>query len=114
MIIRFILSAMLVFLILYAYRQKSHTRFVCEFIIIVAALGVVVVWFPSIANAAAEVVGIGRGADLVLYFLATAGLMTAFVIHLRLRAVDNTLTVLARHIALSKPNLPKNLTGGEH
>ena len=94
MIIQFILSAIFVMLMLYAYRQRLHTRFVSEAIIIISAIGVVLVWFPNVAGAAAVAVGVGHGADLVLYLLATAGLAAAFVIHLRLRAMDENLTVV--------------------
>jgi hypothetical protein len=69
--------------------------------IVVAALtGLYFAWMPAHLNVVARALGVGRGADLLLYlwvsltFLALAGLV------LELRRVQRQVTLLARELAL--------------
>ncbi|MDT0164719.1 DUF2304 domain-containing protein [Actinotalea sp. AC32] len=74
-----------------------------------AALSVV---FPDAWNEAAEVVGVGRGTDLLLYGLIIAFLLSLVTMYRRHREMERRLTLLARRLAIDEaigrfpPNAP--------
>jgi hypothetical protein len=60
----------------------------------------------------AEFVGVGRGADLVLYLWVCISLIVLLNLHLKLRAQHELITKLARSIAMANvqspaPNAPR-------
>ena len=61
---------------------------------------VVSILVPELLTRAANLVGIGRGADLVLYLVAIGLLFFALNTYLKFGDMDRRLTLLARHIAL--------------
>ena len=63
--------------------------------------GALAVW-PRSTMLVARALGIGRGADLVLYCTAFATLVGFFYIYVRFRRLDRTLTVLVRQIAIER------------
>ena len=67
-----------------------------------AALGgLYFVWIPAHATRLAELVGIGRGVDLIIYIWVVISLLVLLNLHLKLRAQMELITVLAREIALA-------------
>ena len=75
---------------------------------VVSLIGFYFVWLPSHATRVAEFVGIGRGADLVLYVWACISLVVLLNLHLKLRTQHELLTQLARSIALANATLPED------
>jgi small membrane protein len=66
-----------------------------------AAVGVVVL-VPNATNTVARFLGVGRGADAVFY-LSLVGLSYAFFrLYLRLRHLEQELTLLVRRLALQE------------
>lgn len=55
---------------------------------------------PNLLVRAAHFLGIGRGADLVLYLSVIFSFTAFFVTYLRFRRVDEQLTTIVRHIAI--------------
>lgn len=55
---------------------------------------------PELTILVAQTLGIGRGSDLVFYTAILAGGIGFFFVFLRLRRIEEQLTVLVRHIAL--------------
>ncbi len=66
----------------------------------VVLAGYVFIWFPQITNEFAALVGIGRGADLVMYLWILLSLFLILKLHIKLREQTETLTKLARHLTL--------------
>jgi len=101
MIAQLLLTAMLFAILLYAsmtYRQAP----IIGFLSVAAAFGgLVFVWFPSYATRLAELVGIGRGVDLILYTWVVISLIMLLSLHLKLRAQMELITLLARKIAIA-------------
>ncbi len=64
-----------------------------------AAAGTSIVW-PQVTVVLARILGIGRGADLVLYCSVVVMLIGFLMIYVRLRRVRRELTLLVRHLAL--------------
>lgn len=63
------------------------------------AAGVAIVW-PGVTKAIAHLLGIGRGADLVLYCSVVVMMVGFVMIYARLRRIRRELTLLVRHMAI--------------
>lgn len=100
MIAQFLLSALLVAMLAYAVIGARRSRALSVLIALSALAGVYFVWWPESANALAHAVGIGRGADLVLYVWVVLSMLVALNLHLRLRTQADLTTRLARSLAL--------------
>ena len=70
--------------------------------VLAACGGLYFVWFPSHATILAELAGIGRGVDLILYVWVVISLLIVLNLHLKLRAQMELITALAREIAIVK------------
>ena len=57
---------------------------------------------PSITMQIAHALGIGRGADLVLYCAILGMLIAFFLVYIRFKRVERDITRLVRHIAISE------------
>jgi small membrane protein len=107
MIIQILLTLGLVVLVAYAYAQRERSRVIRFGMTVVGLVGLYFVWLPEDANDLAHLVGVGRGADLVLYCWIIISLIVALNLHIVARANLRLITELARHIALSEPRLPR-------
>ncbi len=67
---------------------------------LVVLTGYLFIWFPEMTNIFAGLVGIGRGADLVIYLWILLSLFLILKLHIKLREQSEALTTLARHLAL--------------
>ena len=63
------------------------------------AAGVAIVW-PKITTQIARVLGIGRGADLVLYCAVVVMMVGFFMVYARIRRLRRQVTLLVRHLAI--------------
>ena len=66
-----------------------------------AAAGLIA--FPGATQGIARLLGIGRGADLVLYLAILSGLATSLYFYTRFRRLEATLTGILRREALNSP-----------
>lgn len=69
-------------------------------------LGIILVIFPELANKLANFLGVGRGADLILYLLVIYVYVGSILILGKFRSLENTITELARKTAIE--NSEKN------
>lgn len=106
MIAQFILITCLLIIFLYALSQRRRSTAVAIAMMILSLVGCWFVIFPEMANKLANAVGIGRGADAILYCFSILALVAILNIHLRLRAQTETTTDLARAIALMSAARP--------
>ena len=100
MIAQLLLTGMLFTILLYAsmtYRQAPIIGFLT---VLAAFWGLYFVWFPSHATRLAELVGISRGVDLVLYTWVVISLIMLLNLHLKLRSQMELITLLARKMAI--------------
>lgn len=58
------------------------------------------VLFPGLVSAMAKGVGIGRGADLLLYCAVVVMMIGFLMIYVRLRRLRREITLLVRHLAI--------------
>ena len=99
--IQLVLTFALVLVGLFALREWRVSRLVGLGLLAVSIIGAVFVWIPSAANATARQLGVGRGADLVLYLYCAASFLLILNLSLKLRTQHETLTRLARYVAIS-------------
>lgn len=101
--IRILLTIGLLTFLVYGTSQREKSRFVFYATLAIAAAGLFFVWMPEQANDLAYLLGVGRGADLILYCWILTSLIVALNLHLLIRANVRLTTELARHLALSHP-----------
>jgi hypothetical protein len=94
-----LLSGMAISLLLYLrfFRTVLRDRLIA---ILIFAVAITAILFPELTTVIANSLGVGRGADLLIYIL-TAGSIFAFVlIGTKLSAMEENITRLVRHIAI--------------
>lgn len=85
----------------YSLSQWRRSRLVGGVITVIAVAGIVMVLLPDLTSIAAHAVGVGRGADLVLYCFIVVTLVAVLNLHLRIRSMSEQTTEIVRLIALS-------------
>ena len=85
-------------------RHQAIRRVVMLFFILAAASSV---FFPQVWTWAANLLGIGRGADLLLYLLVLIFVGFVATTYSRFRQLENDQTRLARQIALDNAIVPR-------
>ncbi len=108
MIVQILLSLGLIGVAVYAYMQRSRSRLIAWTMMLVTAFGELLVLVPEVSNDIAHFVGIGRGADLILYCFIVASLGLILNLHMKLRAMTEDMTTLARTIALLTAEKPQD------
>lgn len=98
--IQAILIAGFVFAAIFATRI-FRTRFLYRLIALAMFLtALVLIIFPDLTTVIAHALGVGRGADLLLYFSLVSGIYIALLLYLRIRELDQKIAELTRAIAL--------------
>jgi small membrane protein len=101
MIMQAVLSALLSGIVVYAWAERRRSPLVGLLSMFVALAGIYLVWTPAHATALAELAGVGRGVDLILYIWVVISLLLFLNLHLKLRAQMDMITTLARAIAIA-------------
>lgn len=101
MIAQVFLTGLLACILLYAWTAYRKAPAVGLLSVVVALAALYFVWVPSHASALAHFVGIGRGADLIVYTWVLISLLVLVNLHLKLRAQMDLITLLARKLALA-------------
>lgn len=107
MIIKLLLTAGLLLALAYSLVQAGRMRFLKATMSVIVAVGMYFVWFPEQTNRIADFVGVGRGADLVLYCWILVMLVVVLNLYLKTRRLDAAITKLARHIAIREAKEPE-------
>jgi len=107
MIAQLVLSALLAGILLYAWTEYRRSPAVALLTVFVASAGMYFVWVPEHSTQLAELVGIGRGVDLILYIWVCISLIVLLNLHLKLRTQMELITTLARRIAIADTQPPK-------
>lgn len=75
-------------------------------VLLFAVTAVLSIFFPAMLSYLAQIVGVGRGTDLVLYAFIVAYLVFMSTNHQRFRQTEAAITKLSRRIALDEANQP--------
>ena len=90
----------LAFFAFYGWRQRRMSPAIGFAMPLVSLFGMALVLQPYWAQRAADLMGIGRGADLVLYLWTVASLLLLANLHFRMRAQSAVITTLTRELAI--------------
>ena len=108
LLLSFLLGAVLV----YAFAERRRSPVVGALALTAAAAGLYFVWVPAHATLLAELAGVGRGVDLIIYIWVVISLLMLLNLHLKLRAQTEALTVVTRAMtigeALHRQDAPKD------
>jgi small membrane protein len=101
--IRILLTVGLSVFLVYGTSQRGKSRFVFYATLAIGTAGLFLVWMPEEANDLAYLLGVGRGADLILYCWILTSLIMALNLHVLIRENQQVTTELARQLALAHP-----------
>ncbi len=90
----------LAFFAFYGWRQRRVSPTIGLAMPLISLLGIALVVQPQWAQLAAHLLGIGRGADLILYMWTVVSLLLLANLHFRMRAQSALLTTLTRELAI--------------
>jgi len=102
MIIQFVLTIILVYLVAQVISQPLFSTLAKLGIAVVIAAGLLFVFWPAATNTLAHLVGVGRGADLFSYLTISVGSVLFFRLYLRIRALELRNVELVRQLALQQ------------
>lgn len=105
--VQFILVVLLL-VVMYVYFNRLRSGLLDRLIVLAfAGLGIVMTVLPDLTTGLANLVGVGRGADLFFY-LAIVGLgFMCLLLYSRIRDLESSITELTRAVAVKKANTPK-------
>ncbi|RYG21515.1 MAG: DUF2304 domain-containing protein [Chitinophagaceae bacterium] len=88
---------LLIILMLPRFRKHALSRMI---MILISLLGVVFVLFPSLSSKLAQYVGVGRGADLIIYVFIVFSFLYNIYMYAKLRIIQQDQTEIIKNIAL--------------
>lgn len=107
MIIKILLTGVVVLLAVWllANRSKAHARAGTRLVMIgFAIIAIIAIVFPDVVTRVAQSVGVGRGADLILYLLTMLFLFFSLNYYIRTKDEQSRLVALTRRIAILEAN----------
>ena len=103
----YLLTIFFLLVILYSYLHLDRIYFIPWILIILSIIGIILVFNPILSTNVANFLGVGRGADLLLYFLFIETFSVSFFFIFKIKSIENGLTIIVRDNALKNAN--KNL-----
>ena len=111
MIIKVLLSFVLLFLLCFVLSQRVTSRGFRFITTLFLLIGYYFIWFPDSSSVVSNFLGVGRGADLILYFWIIISFAGFLMFYLQLQQLLAIITKLARSIALARPVIPDGSKG---
>ena len=111
-LIKILLLAAIVLFAVMAFRgsrRASYKLLWRVYGVLVAAAAVVTVLFPDSLTVIAEALGVGRGADLLLYVLVVTFMLTSVALFRRVGVLERRYIDLARTFALDRAEAPDDI-----
>ena len=104
--IQFILCGALLFLVFtYLVRLKSY-KIDRIIIILIFLIGILFIIFPDMTMKIANFLGVGRGADLLLYFCVVGFAFSIIILYSKQRKFEDLLVAILRKDALQNARQP--------
>jgi hypothetical protein len=85
------------------FRSTLWDRIIALALVILAVLSIL---FPQLTTAVANALGVGRGADLLIYLSIVTGLFVSLLLYSRIQRLERDQTELVRQIALERAKAP--------
>jgi small membrane protein len=112
MIIQAVLIIFLVLILVYGIQRRNTIQLKAwkkMLLIGFVLVSVVSILDPNVLNTIAHWVGVGRGADLLLYLLIVAFVFVTINIYLKFKDYDEKVVKLSRQIALYEAELAESV-----
>ena len=106
MMIQVFLSVALAGVALMVGLQRTTSRLLRAAVLVFIALGAYFVWAPNETTRLAALLGVGRGADLIMYLWVVITLALIVLLYLKIVRLSHKVTQLTRANALANPRLP--------
>jgi hypothetical protein len=101
-LVKFILIPLVVGLV-FLYFTKIRSQLLDSLIVLlIAGVGIALVVSPDMASGLAYLVGVGRGADLLMYISLLGIMFLLILIYSRLRELEDNIAHLVRDIAIDR------------
>ena len=94
-----VLAFLLIFTVLSLVKRSTSRREGFAWALLWIAAAVAIAW-PNVTTIMAQILGIRRGADLVLYCAVVVMMIGFMMVYVRLRKLQSDVTVLVRHLAI--------------
>ena len=98
-------------LVLYATFLRSTLRD-RALAILLFVTAVVAILFPDLTTRLANILGVGRGTDLLIYLFVLGAVFAFIVLNARIIRLEDHITELVRELALSRASKPEERGGG--
>lgn len=108
MIIKPLISAALLVILAFALIPRQLHWILRLSLTLVVVFGLWMTWSPDTATEIANIIGVGRGADLIFYMWMLISIIVVLILYLRMLYLSRLITKLARHIALQSPITPRS------
>ncbi len=102
MMAKILLSLGLLWPLVFIYLQSRPIRFLRLSLTVIIGIGLVLVWNPELSTRIAHMIGIGRGADLVLYTWIVASMAMILALLVGQRRTNINIVKLVRELALQE------------
>lgn len=100
MIAQILLTSILIALMIYVLPQ-SYVHIGARIVFAMFSLvGIIMIWFPDLANFIAHAIGISRGADLVFYIYILVSMGVMWFVYLRIIRLEQKFVDLVRALSL--------------
>ena len=88
-----------------AFRSKLISRLLA---LLLFAVATGFVLFPEVTSDIAQLIGVGRGTDLIFYLVVFAGVHSCLLLYMRSRRMERKVTELVRALAVETAVQPKS------
>ena len=102
MIIKTLLTVLCTLILFYTLNKTSKYKFRKPVITLIIVIGYFAIWNPNSTTYIANLMGVGRGTDLLLYILIITNLYTLSKIKFKFEEQDAKLTILSRKVAIKE------------
>jgi hypothetical protein len=106
MIVSLVASGLFLFVLFVAAVRKFTFLGLKIAVMLFATAGIFFVWNPDEMNRLANLVGVGRGADLITYATTLILFLTVVAAIIRERRSNDVLTLLVRRLAIQQARFP--------
>lgn len=103
MIIKFVLATLVAASMFYFLVVKRRSPLPKLFVVSFFGVGLLCVLRPEATNRVAAWIGVGRGADVVIYLSILLLFFICFATYIRLRETEERLAAVVRDLALERP-----------
>jgi len=93
------------------FRSAMRDRLIA-LVLFSTAVGAIVI--PEATNVVANALGVGRGADLLTYILATGSVFAAILLYTKIHNTERTVTELVRSMAIMDAEVPQESESEEN